>query len=49
MVAAGICLALLAFAVWHRKSDQDRRIDEHELRFLRRMADRDRTDHGMYE
>ena len=48
MVTIGICLALLLFGLWYSQWDNERPIDEDELRFLRRMSDRNRAEEEIF-
>jgi hypothetical protein len=48
MLAAGICVALLLFLCWHGEWDRKRPLDEDEMRFLRRLADRIRAEEEIY-
>ena len=48
MVPAGILVALLLFAIWHRHWDRKRPLDDDEMRMLRRLSDRLRAEEELY-
>ena len=48
MLAAGICVVLLLFGAWYSRLDRERPMDEDELRILRRMSDRNRTEEEIF-
>jgi hypothetical protein len=48
MLAAGIVVVLLLFGVWYCRVEKERPLDEDELRFVRRLSDRNRAEEEIF-